>query len=63
MRAYTAAVQETLDVSNEVAAELAGMGDGVLDALRDRLDCTVRLRGNQLTLEGDEHARRRRRAR
>jgi phosphate starvation-inducible PhoH-like protein len=47
-------VQQTLDVSNEVAAELAGMGDGVLDALRDRLDCTIRLRGNQLTLEGDD---------
>ena len=47
-------MQETLDVSNAVAAELAGISDGVLDALKDRLDCTVRLRGNQLTLEGDE---------
>jgi phosphate starvation-inducible PhoH-like protein len=47
-------VQETLDVSNAVAAGLAGMGDGVLDALRDRLGCTIRLRGNQLTLDGDE---------
>jgi phosphate starvation-inducible PhoH-like protein len=47
-------VQETLDVSNAVAAELAGVSDGVLDALRDRLHCTVRLRGNQLTLEGDD---------
>ena len=47
-------MQEVLDVSNAVAAELAGMGDGVLEALRDRLDCTIRLRGNQLTLEGDE---------
>src|SRR2546429_2897487 len=47
-------MQETLDVSNTVAAELAGISDGVLDALRERLDCTVRLRGNQLTLEGDE---------
>src|SRR4051794_15607943 len=46
-------MQQTLDVSNEVAAELAGIGDGVLDALRERLDCTVRLRGNHLTLEGD----------
>jgi phosphate starvation-inducible protein PhoH and related proteins len=46
-------VQETLDVSNEVAAELAGVGDGVLDSLRDRLDCTIRLRGNRLTIEGD----------
>jgi phosphate starvation-inducible PhoH-like protein len=47
-------MQETLDVSNAVAAELAGVGDGVLDTLRDRLHCTVRLRGNQLTLEGDD---------
>ncbi len=47
-------MQQTLDVSNAVAAELAGISDGVLDALRERLDCTVRLRGNQLTLEGDD---------
>jgi phosphate starvation-inducible protein PhoH and related proteins len=47
-------VQETLSVPNEVAAELAGVGDGVLDALRARLHCTLRLRGNQLTIEGDD---------
>jgi phosphate starvation-inducible PhoH-like protein len=47
-------MQETFDVSNAVAAELAGMSDGVLDALRERLKCTIRLRGNQLTLEGDD---------
>jgi phosphate starvation-inducible PhoH-like protein len=53
---YTAPVQETLDVSNEVAAELAGISDGVLAAMRERMQCTIRLRGNQLTLEGDaEH--------
>jgi len=46
-------VQETLSVPNEVAAELAGVGDGVLDALRARLDTTLRLRGNELTIEGD----------
>jgi phosphate starvation-inducible PhoH-like protein len=48
-------MQEVLSVSNDVAAELAAVGDGVLGALRDRLRCTIRLRGNQLTLEGDEH--------
>jgi phosphate starvation-inducible protein PhoH and related proteins len=48
-------VEETLPVSNDVAAELAGVGDGVLDALRERLHCTIRLRGNVLTLEGDEN--------
>jgi len=47
-------MQQTLDVSNAVAAELAGISDGVLDALKERLQCTVRLRGNQLTLEGDD---------
>jgi phosphate starvation-inducible PhoH-like protein len=47
-------VEQTLAVSNAVAAELAGISDGVLDALRERLACNVRLRGNQLTLEGDE---------
>ena len=47
-------MQDTLSISNDVAAELAAVGDGVLDALRDRLRCTIRLRGNQLTLEGDE---------
>jgi phosphate starvation-inducible protein PhoH and related proteins len=49
-------VQEVLDVSNEVAAELAGISDGVLDELRARLDCRILLRGNRLTIEGeDEH--------
>ncbi len=47
-------VQTVLDVSNEVAAELAGIGDGVLDALRDRLGCRINLRGNRLTLAGDD---------
>ena len=53
-RFYTDLVQQVLDVSNEVAAELAGVGDGVLDALRERLDCSIGLRGNRLTLDGDE---------
>ncbi len=48
------AVQEVLDVPNEVAAELAGIGDGVLTALRERLGCKVNLRGNRVTLEGEE---------
>src|SRR6188508_2799921 len=48
-------MQQVLDVSNDVAAELAAIGDGVLDALRDRLRVTVRLRGNRLTIEGDDH--------
>jgi phosphate starvation-inducible protein PhoH and related proteins len=47
-------VQQVLDIPNEVAAELAGVGDGVLDSLRERLACTILLRGNRLTLEGDD---------
>jgi len=47
-------MQQVLDVSNEVAAELAGIEDGVLDALRERLDCTIALRGNRLTIGGDD---------
>jgi phosphate starvation-inducible protein PhoH and related proteins len=44
--------QLTLD--NEVAAELAGSGDSVLRELEERLGCDVFLRGNVLTLDGDE---------
>jgi phosphate starvation-inducible protein PhoH and related proteins len=47
-------VQDVLTVPNEVAAELAGVGDGVLDALRERLGCSISLRGNRLTLDGDD---------
>ena len=47
-------MQEVFSVSNDVAAELATIGDGVLDALRDRLRCTILLRGNRLTIEGEE---------
>ena len=48
-----AMTQETLSVPNEVAAELA-IGDGVLDSLRDRLGCRILLRGNRITIEGDD---------
>ncbi|MGB2953317.1 MAG: PhoH family protein [Gaiellaceae bacterium] len=47
-------MQEVLSVSNDVAAELATIGDGVLDALRERLRCAIHLRGNRLTIEGDD---------
>jgi len=47
-------VQDVLEVPNDVAAELAGIGDGVLGALRERLGCTINLRGNRLTLDGDD---------
>jgi phosphate starvation-inducible protein PhoH and related proteins len=47
-------MQETLSVPNAVAAELASIGDGVLDHLRDRLRVAIHLRGNQLTIQGDD---------
>jgi phosphate starvation-inducible PhoH-like protein len=47
-------VRKQIELSNDVAAELAGPGDLVMKSLEDRLDCDVFLRGNVLTLEGDE---------
>ena len=44
--------QLTLD--NRVAAELAGADDSVLRELEDRIGCEVFLRGNVLTLDGEE---------
>ena len=47
-------MQQVLTVSNDVAAELAGVVDGVLDALRDHTGCTVSMRGNRVTFDGDD---------
>src|SRR5690242_11249649 len=46
-------MQDVIVVPNEVAAELAGVTDTVLDSLRDRLGCSISLRGNRLTLDGE----------
>ena len=43
-----------LTLENEVAAELAGSEDNVLRELEERIGCNVFLRGNVLTLDGDE---------
>ena len=45
-----------LELDNAVAAELAGSNDAVLRALESHLDCELYLRGNIVTLEGDEEA-------
>jgi phosphate starvation-inducible protein PhoH and related proteins len=45
-----------LEVSNEVAAELAGARDAALRTLEQHLDCDVFLRGNVVTLDGDAEA-------
>jgi phosphate starvation-inducible PhoH-like protein len=44
----------TIELENDVAAELAGSHDSVLKTLEEHLDCRVHLRGNMLTLEGDD---------
>jgi phosphate starvation-inducible PhoH-like protein len=49
-------VRRQLELDNAVAAELAGSEDAVLRALDRHLDCSVHLRGNVLTLDGEERA-------
>jgi phosphate starvation-inducible PhoH-like protein len=41
-----------VELSNEVATELAGPGDVIMRTLEEHLDCDVFLRGNVLTLDG-----------
>ncbi|HEY8583085.1 MAG TPA: PhoH family protein [Capillimicrobium sp.] len=45
-----------IELPNRVAAELAGSEDTVLKALEGHLECELFLRGNVVTLEGDEAA-------
>jgi phosphate starvation-inducible protein PhoH and related proteins len=47
-------VRTQLELSNDVAAELAGPEDLIMRTLEDHLDCEVFLRGNVLTLDGSE---------
>jgi phosphate starvation-inducible protein PhoH and related proteins len=47
-------MRRQIELSNDVAAELAGSQDTVLRALEAHLDCKVFLRGNLLTFEGEE---------
>jgi len=49
-------VKRQVELDNAVAAELAGTQDAVLRTLEGHLDCDVYLRGNMLTLEGDDDA-------
>ena len=44
-----------IELPNDVAAELAGNQDAVLRALEGHLSCRIFLRGNLLTLEGEEN--------
>jgi phosphate starvation-inducible PhoH-like protein len=47
-------VRAQLELTNDVAAELAGANDQIMRTLEDNLDCDVFLRGNVLTLDGSE---------
>jgi phosphate starvation-inducible PhoH-like protein len=49
-------VKRQVELDNAVAAELAGTQDAVLRTLEEHLDCDVYLRGNVLTLDGDDTA-------
>ena len=43
-----------VELSNDVATELAGANDQIMRTLEERLDCEVFLRGNVLTFDGAE---------
>jgi phosphate starvation-inducible PhoH-like protein len=46
-------VRTQLELTNDVASELAGPGDQIMKTLESRLDADVFLRGNVLTLDGN----------
>src|ERR687892_927478 len=45
-----------MELSNDVAAELAGSQDRILRTLEEHLECDVFLRGNVITLDGEADA-------
>ena len=49
-------MRRQLEVSNDVAAALSGSGDRILRALEEHVECDLFLRGNVVTLDGDEDA-------
>ncbi len=49
-------MRRQIELDNAIAAELAGSEDAVLRALEGHLECSVYLRGNVLTLEGEDAA-------
>jgi len=49
-------MRRRLELSNEVAAALAGSQDAILRALEGHVECDVYLRGNVLTLDGADEA-------
>jgi phosphate starvation-inducible PhoH-like protein len=49
-------VRTQLELSNDVASELAGPGDAIMRTLEGHLDADLFLRGNVLTLDGEPEA-------
>ena len=49
-------MRRQIELSNDVAAELAGSEDTVLREIEQHVDCDVFLRGNVVTLDGAEEA-------
>jgi phosphate starvation-inducible PhoH-like protein len=47
-------MERTIELADRVAVELAGEHDRTLRSLEDRLDLDIDLRGNRMTLSGDE---------
>jgi phosphate starvation-inducible protein PhoH and related proteins len=47
-------MRKQLELDNDIATELAGSGDAILRELEGHLDADVFLRGNVVTLEGDD---------
>ncbi len=47
-------MRKQIELSNDVATELAGPGDLIMRTLEEHLDCEVFLRGNVLTLDGSK---------
>ena len=47
-------MQRTIELADRVAVELAGEYDQMLRSLEDRLDLEIDLRGNRMTLSGDD---------
>ncbi len=45
-----------IELSNQAATELAGSGDAVLRALEGHVECDLFLRGNVVTLDGEQEA-------
>ena len=49
-------MRRQIELSNQAATELAGSGDAVLRALEGHVECDLWLRGNVLTLDGEQEA-------